>query len=90
MSALSLRLKTENMILRWPGLSPSRRDGMERCRSAKEKRISSWLMKSEYFTSSTLWSKKVPCAHPAERAAVHSSAKISSVLQRKAAFVNKK
>ena len=45
MSLFRLRLKQENMILRWPGLKPSTMEGMERSRSARENRISSCALK---------------------------------------------
>eukprot|EP00962_Isochrysis_galbana_P036431 scaffold12591_cov102-Isochrysis_galbana.AAC.7 len=41
------RLKQAKRILRWPGLSPSTHDGMERRLSALEKWISSLSTKSE-------------------------------------------
>jgi len=41
MSRRRLRLKHEKRILRCPGLRPSTTDGMERSRSAREKRMSS-------------------------------------------------
>ena len=49
MSFLRLRLKQENMILRCPGLKPSTMLGIERSRSARENRISSWGYSTAHY-----------------------------------------
>ena len=60
MSLFRFLLNPQYIIFLWPGLNPSRTQGMLLSRSARENKMSSLLMKSLYGISEQSWSKKVP------------------------------